>query len=132
VTLVSEAMSRSFSTVSPDASMRDASEVARRSGAEHLLVLDGDVLVGILCTCDLEAAAPEDVVSECMTLPVMTVRPDARAEDAAVTMRDADVGCLPVAVGGLLLGTLCGDDLRRAGVEARACGCHHHRIGALH
>ena len=130
--LVSEAMSRSFATVSPDASMHDAAEVALRAGAEHLLVLDGDVLVGILCTCDLSASAPDDVVSECMTLPVMTVRPDTPAEDAATTMHEADVGCLPVAVGGLLLGTVCGDDLRRAGVSARPCGCRHHRVGALH
>lgn len=132
MTLVSEAMSRSFATVSPDASMRDAAEVALRSGAEHLLVLDGEVLVGILCTCDLGAAEPDETVSECMTLPVMTVAPDSPAEDAAVTMREADVGCLPVAVGGLLLGTVCGDDLRRAGVDARPCGCKHHRVGSLH
>ncbi len=130
MTLVSEAMTRSFATVPPDASIRDASAVARRSGAQHLLVLDGDVLVGILCTCDLRAAGPDDAVCECMTLPVMTVRPDAPVEEAAVTMREADVGCLPVAVGGLLLGTVCGEDLRRAGVAARSCGCRHHRIGA--
>lgn len=132
MTLVSEAMSRSFATVSPDASMREAADVALHAGAEHLLVLDGDVLVGILCTCDLRASEPDEAVSECMTLPVMTVRPDARLEDAAVTMREADVGCLPVAVGGLLLGTVCGDDIRRAGVPARPCGCRHHRIGSLH
>jgi CBS domain-containing protein len=131
VTLVSQAMSRTFATVSPDASMREASLVARRTRAGHLLVLDGDVLVGILCRCDLRAASPDDAVCDCMTLPVLTVRPDAPLEDAAMTMSEADVGCLPVAVGGLLLGTISEDDLRRAGVRPGS-HCHHHRSATAH
>jgi acetoin utilization protein AcuB len=124
--LVSEAMNRSMVTVSPDARIADAIALAARTGTEHLLVLDEENLVGILCTCDLRAAAPDDYVWECMTLPVLTVRPDASVEEAALTMGDCDVGCLPVAVGGLLLGTLSVAELARAGVAMLPAHRHHH------
>ena len=66
--------------------------------------------------------APDDPVAERVSLPVLTIRPDATLEDAALTMGECEVGCLPVACGGLLLGTLSEDELERAGVHSR----HHH------
>lgn len=122
MTLVSEAMNRTIVAVPPEASASEAADVARSAHAEHLVVLDGGNLVGILCTCDLAGAAPDDLVAERMSLPVLTIRPDATLEDAALTMGECEVGCLPVACGGLLLGTLSEDELERAGVHSR----HHH------
>ncbi len=129
MTLVSEAMNRAVVTVPPDASVGDAAALARRSHVEHLLVMDGEDLVGIVCTCDLSGGSPRDAVCDWMTVPVLTVRPDASLEDAASTMEDCDVGCLPVALGGLLLGTLSDEELRRAGLHRCRPGhaCHHHR-----
>ncbi len=134
MTLVSEAMNRAVVTVAPDALVRDATAVARRTGADHLVVLDGEDLVGILCTCDLAASRPEEFVHECMTIPVLTVRPDASLDDAAATLADCDVGCLPVALGGLLLGTVSDAELERAGVRGCAARrhCHHHRGNVPH
>ncbi len=128
MTLVSEAMNRAVVTVPPDACVGDAAEIARRTGTEHLVVLDGEDLVGILCTCDL-SAPPDRLVCDYMTVPVLTVRPDASVEDAASTMTDCEVGCLPVALGGLLLGTLSDVELERAGVKGCTARrhCHHHR-----
>lgn len=127
MTLVAEAMNRSIVTVRPDVRVADAASLAHGAGAEHLLVLDEDNLVGIVCECDLRDAAPGDFVWECMSLPVLTVRPDATLEEAAITMCECDVGCLPVAVGGLLLGTVSEAELERAGF--RSVGprkrCHH-------
>jgi acetoin utilization protein AcuB len=120
--IVSEAMNRSPVTVAIDAPLAEAAALARESGAEHLLVMDEENLVGILCTCDLSAGREDERVWERMSLPVLTVRPDASLEDAAAAMSDCEVGCLPVALGGLVLGTLSGDELARAGVPARA---HH-------
>ncbi|HEY6101187.1 MAG TPA: hypothetical protein VIW03_17250, partial [Anaeromyxobacter sp.] len=54
----------------------------------------------------------------------LTVRPDADVEEAARTMGECAVGCLPVAVGGLVLGTLGEAELARVGVPARV-HCHH-------
>ncbi len=121
--MVSEAMNRAVVTIEPDDTIEAAVEIARVTGAEHLLVLDEQTLVGILCACDLRAASPGETVSECMSLPVVTVRPDTPLEDVALTMEECAVGCIPVALGGLILGTVSDDELVRCGMGAR----HPHR-----
>ena len=133
MTLVSEAMNRSVVTVAPETSMAEALALVRRTGAEHVLVLDEQNLVGILCACDLRGARPEAPVCDAMTVPVLTVRPDAPVEDAAETMSECGVGCLPVAVGGLILGTVSEAEIARAGVRAPRPHCQHtHRRGGRH
>jgi len=125
MTLVSEAMTRSFTTVPADASAAQAAALASTTGAGHLLVVDEENLVGVLCCdCDLPRAGPGDLVADLMTVPVFTVRPDASLEDAALTMRDCHVGCLPVATGGLLLGVITADVLPGSRVRAGGCSCH--------
>lgn len=128
MTLVSEAMNRSVVVVPPEARATEAAALARHTHAEHLVVLDAGNLVGILCSvCDLEGVDPDEEVADRMTIPVLTIRPDATVEDAALTMRECAVGCLPVTCGGLLLGTVCVEELERAGVPAPlARRCHHH------
>ncbi len=121
--MVSEAMNRAVVTIEPDDSVEAATEIARASGAEHLLVLDEQTLVGIICACDLTAASPGDTVSDCMSLPVVTVRPDTPLEDVVLTMEECSVGCIPVALGGLILGTVSDHELVRCGIGAR----HPHR-----
>jgi acetoin utilization protein AcuB len=125
MTLVSDAMNRSLVTVTVDARMADAVALVRRTGAEHVLVMEDQNLVGILCACDLRGAQPEEEVCDRMTVPVLTVRPDADVEAAAATMSDCGVGCLPVAVGGLILGTVSEAEIARAGVPAPRPRCHH-------
>jgi acetoin utilization protein AcuB len=117
--LVSEVMNRAVVAVAPDDSIENAEEIARRTGADHLLVLDEETLVGILCACDLERAEHGDHVCDRMSLPVLTVRPDTPLEEAAETLGDCDLGCLPVALGGLILGTLGNAELERAGLGSR-------------
>lgn len=118
--LVAQAMTREVATVRPDAGLGAARRVAEAARTRHLLVLDSGNLVGILCLCDLAEGPPDCEVSEVMSVPVLTVRPDATVAAAAQTMRDCDVGCLPVVVGGLILGIVSQEELGRA---AR-CGCH--------
>lgn len=115
--LVSESMNRSLATVSPDATLAEAVSLVQRTGAEHVLVMDEETLVGILCACELRGAPPEDRVSDRMAGPVATVRPDVRVEEAAALLEANSLGCLPVAVGGLILGTLSAAELARAGVS---------------
>lgn len=126
--MVSEAMNRAVVTVEPDDSIAAAEEIARATGAEHLLVLDEQTLVGILCACDLRNAGPGETVSDCMSLPVVTVRPDTPLEEVAMTMEECAVGCVPVALGGLILGTVSDDELVRCGLGASHPHRHcHHR-----
>jgi acetoin utilization protein AcuB len=130
--MVSEAMNRAIVTVEPDALVAAATELARRTGAAHLLVVDEQTLVGIVCACDLRGADPREHVSECMTLPVVTVRPDSALEEALETMQECAVGCVPVAVGGLILGTVGDEELERCGmpVPHPHRHCHGHGHGA--
>ncbi len=122
MTIVSEAMRHDVVTVAPEERVADALELAAATAADHLLVMDGEDLVGIACVHDLAAARADALVSDEMTPIALVVRPDEPIEDAAATMSDRDVPCAAVALGGLLLGTLSG-----AAVE-RACG----RAGRAH
>lgn len=123
--LVSEAMARRPTSIGPDADMGDARRLAESSGTRHLLVLDQGTLVGILCLCDLRETA--GTVADHMSVPVLTIRADATIEDAADTMREFDVGCLPVVMGGLILGTVTEEEVSRAGSRGRRrvphCAC---------
>ena len=121
--LVSEVMNRAVVAVEPDEVVEAAVEIARAAGAEHLLVLDEDTLVGVICACDLRAARPGDTVSERMSRPVVTVRPDTALEEVVMTMEECALGCIPVALGGLILGTVSDDDLGRCGIGPQ----HPHR-----
>ncbi len=123
--LVSEAMNRSVVSVTLDASMAQAVALIRRTGAEHVLVLEDQNLVGILCACDVRGAPPEEPVGDRMTVPVLTVRPDADVEEAAATMSECGVGCLPVTVGGLILGTVSEAEIARAGIRDLHPRCQH-------
>jgi acetoin utilization protein AcuB len=126
VTLVSDAMERRVVTVPLGATVGEAADAARREGVAHVIVLDGEALAGVLCASDLDGAAPGGLVAECPAQPVLTVRPDAPLEDAASTMGASGVGCLPVVVGGLVLGLLDEAALERAGLASGGAhaGCH--------
>lgn len=117
MTLVAEAMNRSLVTIDLGLSLGEAAGVLRRTGAEHLVVVDGDKVVGILCGCELRGAPLERPVSERKILSVPSIRPDVAIEEAAATMAGCQVDCVPVTVGGLLLGTLSEAELRKAGVD---------------
>lgn len=123
--LVSESMNRRLVTVSPGASIAEAVSVVQRTGAEHVLVTDEGTLVGILCATELRDGRLDDRVCDRMTRPAATVRPDVPLEDAAATLVACSTGCLAVAVGGLILGTLSEAELRQAGVAAPRPHCRH-------
>ncbi len=127
--MISEAMNRTVVTVLPDAPIEEAAALADRAGVDHLLVVDEQNLVGIVCTCDLRDAGAGEHVCDCMSVPVMTVRPDAPIEDALLTMDECSLGCVPVAVGGLILGTVSDAELQGCGLASphRHCHCARHR-----
>ncbi len=118
--LVSEVMTTAVVRVGPDEPVEEALRLAEEHAAHHLLVLDEGTLVGILARSDLDRAEPGSLVADCMSVPVITIRPDATLASAAVTMADFGVGCLPVVIGGLILGLLSEEgDLERGEPDPR-------------
>lgn len=130
---VAEVMSRHLLTTSPNATVRTAREVMQEHHVEHLLVLDCDNVVGVICTCDMDGLRGHALVSRCMKADVVMIAPSATLEDAARLMRTRVVGCLPVASGNLLLGIVTREELARAGIPrgelgpaCTTCGARHH------
>lgn len=112
--LVSEVMTTAVVWVEPDDPVEEALRLAL-----HLLVLDEGTLVGILSRRDLDRAEPGALVADCMSVPVITIRPDATLASAVVTMADFGVSCLPVVIGGLILGLLSEEGLVNGEPDAR-------------
>ena len=117
--LVSEAMTTAVVWVEPDDPVEGALRVAEERAAHHLLVLDEGTLVGIISRRDLDRAEPGALVADCMSVPVITIRPDATLASAMVTMADFEVGCLPVVIGGLILGLLSEEELEKGEPDDR-------------
>lgn len=121
---VSSVMSMSLFTASPDALAGEVEARARQRGICHVLVLDGQKLVGVTCTCDLHESGPDAVVSSCMSWPVVTVDANASLSSAAALMTARHVGCLPVRAGRSVVGIVTRGDLTRAGVRLDDEGQH--------
>jgi len=116
--------------------VRDAHRVALERGATYVLVFEADALVGVVCTCALESAAPTVPVSERMQSPAHSMLGTTPIADAATVMRDRSLSCLPLLGDAGVVGVLTRDDLRRAGLpdeafnrrRCAACGsCEHVR-----
>jgi acetoin utilization protein AcuB len=115
---IANVMSRCLVATSPGTSVAEAADLASEKGIRHLLVMESEELVGVLCTCDLCDVDPKARVSRCMSAPVETVGATATLDEAATLMRRRGVGCLPVTVGGLVVGIVTRSDLRHEGLSA--------------
>jgi len=126
-------MTRKLITVSPDDSVEKAVQLFRQRSVRHLLVLQGERLVGILSDRDLiHAMEPlrakqrkllnvgglffllEPVeVQEIMSRDVITIAPDLSIQDAAAFMVSSRFGALPVVANEKLVGIITETDLLR-------------------
>ncbi len=109
-------MTRHPTAVSPGTGVREAQERMDEAGIHHLLVMAGDELLGVLCSCDLRNHPAGDPVSAYMSASVRAIGEDATLAEAAEVMREHEVGCLVVVWGGGVRGLVTRTDLRRAGV----------------
>jgi len=118
--LVRDIMRRPAIAVSADTPLEDAYRTMRREGIRHLPVEEAGRLVGVVTDRDLRLATSalsptplprERPVSEIMARDPETADPDDAVEDAARTMRQKKIGCLPVLEGGRLTGIITGLDL---------------------
>ena len=118
--LVRDIMTSPVLTISPDTTLQDAYRIMNERSIRHLPVLDAGVLVGVITDRDLRLAtsvltptpfARQCRVSEVMCRSPLTADPLDPVEDAARTMRERKIGCLPVLEGGTVAGIITGIDL---------------------
>jgi acetoin utilization protein AcuB len=118
--LVRDIMRRPAISVSADTALGEAYRTMQENGIRHLPVSEGGALVGVVTDRDLRLAtstlAPAPIalgrpVSDVMTRRPETADPGDPVEDAARTMRQRKIGCLPVVEDGRLVGIITGIDL---------------------
>jgi acetoin utilization protein AcuB len=118
--LVRDIMRSPAVSISGDTTLQDAYAEMRQKGIRHLPVLEEDRLVGVITDRDLRLATsalapspfpPDSRVSKVMTRTPLTADQMDPVEDAARTMRERKIGCLPVLEDGRLIGILTGLDL---------------------
>ena len=133
---VREWMSLLPTTVGPETSVSEARELMRRKVIRHLLVTEGERLVGIITDRDIRLNLPSPATSlsvleinyllakltvgDVMTKAVITVEPERPIEDAARLILEHRIGALPVMEDGRLVGILTETDLLRAFVHSRS------------
>lgn len=106
-----------LTVVNPSLLVEAAGELARDNQVHHLLVVVDDLLVGVVCRCDLDAAGLGERVADRMVDSMWITKPLATLADAAMAMKENHVGCLPVVDGEELVGVITRTDLLRAGVD---------------
>jgi signal-transduction protein with cAMP-binding, CBS, and nucleotidyltransferase domain len=102
-----------------------ADEVARQHGIRHLVVAQGERVVGVVCRCDLVPPVAEDeaVAARMEPLPC-AVGVEATLGEAAAAMRARGIAMLVVVNGHELVGVITRGDLRRVGVPEELLGAH--------
>ncbi len=121
--LVRDIMRSPALSVSADTTLEDAYRTMQARGIRHLPVLEGGTLVGVVTDRDLRLATsalapapfpPESRVSAVMSRSPLTADASDPVEDAARTMRERKIGCLPILEDGRLIGIITGLDLMDA------------------
>lgn len=120
---VKDSMTRRVTTLSPGDTAGGALALCRERRIRHLPVLEDGSLVGIVSDRDLRSATPafgdparasalsEVLVGEVMAREVVTADPEDPIDEAANTMREWRINCLPVVEGGDLVGIVTSSDV---------------------
>jgi acetoin utilization protein AcuB len=126
--LIGKWMTQDLKTVSPGDRLTHAADLMRRFGFNHLPVVEGEKLVGILSDTDLRnvslAGGPGGIpaeadtagrrVSDAMKTDVWSVTPEDTLGDALLIITRKKFGALPVLSGDRLVGIITKSDLLRA------------------
>ena len=124
---VKYSMTKNPFTMSPDGTIAEAFEIMRSNNVRRVPVMKNGKLVGIITERKLLEVSPSPATSlsifeinyllsktkigDIMTKNVITVTPDTLIEEAAVLMRDNDIGALPVLDDNVLVGIITETDL---------------------
>ncbi len=125
---VGSRMTRKVIAVSPEDTIRDANRILQENRIHHLPVVEGEDLVGVLSSADIqkwvlrEQRVEKDgtvirrtgTVKEIMTRDVITVTSEDTIEDALVILHQRRFGALPVVEGRRLVGIITKADILAA------------------
>jgi acetoin utilization protein AcuB len=141
---VADWMTKHVITAGPEDSVSHAMHLMRDKGIKHLPVLKDGKLVGVLSDRDIRAYAPSKATSldvyevnyllakakvkEAMGKTLTTTTPDTPVEEAALTMLEGNIGCLPVLEGEVLVGIISDRDIFRALVDITGVRHRGHRV----
>jgi acetoin utilization protein AcuB len=141
---VSDWMTKKVIILYPDDYLSDAISMMKEHGVKHLPILKNDKLKGIISDRDIKEYSPSKAttldiyelhyllaktrVKDVMKTKLFTTTPDAAVEEAAMTMLDRSVGCLPVLDQGRLVGIISDKDIFRALVDITGVRHGGHRI----
>lgn len=109
-----EIMTSDVQTITPAEDTAHAWSRMRGAGIHHLVVVEGDAIVGVLSERDIGGrAGPRDKrrVVDVMNPHVVTIEPDATVRRAANLLRGRSIGCLPVVRDKELVGIVTTTDL---------------------
>mgnify|MGYP001597697654 FL=1 len=129
--LVGRRMTKDPKTVSPEETLTEAADIMRGGGINHLPVVAGGKLVGIISDTDLRnvslasgpgGAAPQHkvqprLVREVMKTDVWSLTPEDSLEDAFLIIRRRKFGALPILSGDRLVGIITKIDLLNAVID---------------
>lgn len=127
--LVQDVMNTEVVTISPSASIRTALIYLQQNRIRHLPVVEEGNLVGIIADRDVREAGPlipesdrdtrifDQPVSSIMTKEVITIHPRDFIEEAALTLYEHHIGCLPVMRQNKMVGILTTKDILHVLVE---------------
>jgi CBS domain-containing protein len=126
---VRELMTVKVATLGRDDTLDIADGDMSMGRIRHLPVLEAGQVVGVVSQRDLFRTAlgaaqafgisrPQELtrsleIRDVMSQPVVTVEPSALVQEAARTMAEKKIGCLPVVEGGKLVGILTENDVMR-------------------
>ncbi len=120
-------------TISPTQTIPDAQEIIKNHGIKRLPVVDNGKLVGVVSKGDIVKVSPSKAtalsmgeityllaktkISSIMAKNPVTVSPNALLEEAAILMRDNDIGFLPVVENDKLVGIITEGDIFDSFIE---------------
>lgn len=123
-------MTKDLITIDPNASMIDASDIMKQHGIHRLPVVSGGKLVGLITKGIIKENSPSGATSlskyevnyildktkveDVMIKKVIKISPDHLLEQAAVMMRDNNIGVLVVSQGEDLQGIITDKDIFKA------------------
>ncbi len=100
-------------TIPPELSVREALEYAQGHRVHHLAVMRQQMLLGLVCTCDMYEASVDSQIAGVMSSPPVAVDHDSSALDAAHVLASRGVGSVIVTVEGAPRGIVTRGDLLR-------------------
>jgi acetoin utilization protein AcuB len=112
---VQDIMSNKVRSIPRELDTAAARYTMRNANCHHLVVVEGDRIVGILSQRDLggsrDEALPAGQVGDIMSSHVVVAAPETSIRTAANLLRGHNIGCLPVVDGKKLVGIVTTSDL---------------------